>query len=59
MTGEWDWNNWKDIGDREEIRGPAENDWYNGPHRLKPGVVERFTTVLQWVMKTIALNIDF
>ena len=59
MSDEWDWNNWDDIGDEEEIRGPPENDRYNGPHGLKPGVINRFKTVLQCLMTTTALSLDF
>ena len=59
MSDEWDWNNWNDIEDEEEIRGPPENDRYNGPHGLKSGVTNRFKTVLQCLMTTTALSLDF
>ena len=50
---------WKDIADDENVEGPPENDRNNGPHGLKNGISERFTTVLQCVIDTIAMSEEF
>ena len=59
MGKEWAWNSWRDIDTDEEIPGPAENDRYNGPHGLRKGIGNRFDTILQCVMNTTAMSLEF
>ena len=59
MGEEWAWNCWKDIADDENVEGPPENDRYNVPHDLKNGIRERFTDVLQFVMNTTVISMEF
>ena len=59
MSDEWNWNNWVDLGDNDEINGLPETDHYNGPHGLKPGVANQFSTVLQCIFATTAMNKEF
>ena len=59
MGTEWAWNSWRDIDADEEIQGPPENDRYNGPHGLRKGIGNRFDTVLQCVMTTTAMSLEF
>ena len=56
---EWSWDHWEEITDEEEIPGPKETDHYNGPHGIKSHVASSFTTVLQCIFATTAMNIDF
>ena len=59
MGSEWKWSCWEDIGNDEEVDGPPETDRYDGPHGLKNGVGNRFKTILQCIMTTTAMNIEF
>ena len=60
MSDEWKWDNWEEIGDDDKITGmPPFDDVYNGPHGLRPGIVGRFKTVLQCVMHTTAMSVEF
>ena len=59
MGNEWAWNFWKDIADDENVEGPPENDRNNGPHGLKNGINESYMTVLQCVMNTTAMSLEF
>ena len=56
---EWKWNFWEDIGNDDNIQPPPKTDLYDGPHGLKSGVGNRFKTILQCIMTTTAMNIDF
>ena len=55
----WLWNQWEEIGDNDVIPGPSEYDRYNGPHGLKEGVAESFTTVLECIFRTTCMDRDF
>ena len=59
MSNNWLWNNWSEIDDDEEVEGPQENDHYNGPHGLKSGIKNSFSTVLQCIFKTSAMDRSF
>ena len=59
MSKKWAWNSWRDIGADEEIPGTVENDQYDGPHGLRKYIGNRFDTVLQCIMRTIAVSLDF
>ena len=59
MSNDWNWNNWVDLGDNDEINGQPETDHYNGPHGLKPGVINQFSTVLQCIFATTTMNKEF
>ena len=47
---------WEEVGDDEEIQEPPENNNYNGPYGLKPGVANRFNTVIQCIFGFTANN---
>ena len=47
MRKDLKWESVEEVGDGEEIQVPPETDHYNFPNRLKPGVANRFYTVLQ------------
>ena len=59
MSDDWKWNNWKDIDDDDSVKGPPEHDRYNGPHGIKDGFPNRFTTVLHCIFKSSAMSQDF
>ena len=56
---EWKWNFWEDIGNDDNIQPPPKTDLYDGPHGLKSGVGNRFKTILQCIMTTKEMNIEF
>ena len=59
LSDDWKWNQWKEIGDDESIKGPPVEDRYNGPHGLKPGFPTSFTTVLQCIFQSTAMSRSF
>ena len=59
MGGEQKWNFWEDIGNDEEVDIPPETHRHHSPHSLKNRVRNRFKTILQFVMTTIAMNFEF
>ena len=59
MDKKWAWNSWRDIVDDDEIPGPPENYRYNGPHGLRKGIANSIDTVLQCIMRTTAMSLEF
>ena len=59
MSGNWKWEAWEPQGDEDAIEGPLEEDHYNGPHGLRPGVANQFKTILQCIFATTAMNKSF
>ena len=59
MTNNWEWKNWEDVGDEEEVHGLQESNCYNSPHALKSGIAKSFGTTLQCIMRTSAMSIEF
>ena len=59
LGDDWNWDHWQEIGDDESIPGPPEIDHYNGPHGIKEDVGSSFQTVLQFILKTTAMDRDF
>ena len=56
MSKDWKWESWEEVGDDKEIQVPPENDNYNVPHGLKPGVENRFNTFLQCIFECTVMN---
>ena len=46
MSDDWKWESWEPLGDDDPVEGPPEEDHYDGPHGLKPGVENSFKIVL-------------
>ena len=53
------WGYWEEVEDDDKIQGKLDNDHYNGPYRLKPGVENRFNAFLWFIFKCTAINRSF
>ena len=53
------WKCWEDTGHDEEVDSPPKTDQCDGLHGLKNGVGKRFKTILQCVVTTTAMSLEF
>ena len=50
--GDWLWNKLESIGNDEEIQGPKDDHHYNGCRRLKEGIGDGFSTIVQCIFQS-------
>ena len=56
MTKRWKWESWEALCDGGVIEDPIEYDHYNIPHVIRPGVVIKFKTILQYIFSTTVID---
>ena len=59
MSADWKWESWVPLSDDDKIDGPEEVDHCNRVHILRPGVANKFSTILQCIFSTTCMDRHF